>query len=149
MLIISISLCDIDVLIDEDEGAYKILVSDVIWLRSSYTGLYTNNRWYKTSDGSLALIDLILKEGSDELLGEWNESELIYQFEMNEKFVNISTSILEWKSIPAIIFSFSNGLNELNNEISLDMDRVQTVFPSFYIENVDNNDDLGYLTFGG
>ena len=37
----------------------------------------------------------------------------------------------------------------MTNTVPLDMDHVRTVFPSFYIEQMDENDQRGYFTFEG
>ncbi len=149
VIILAGCYCDIKVLIDDLIDDYNISINNRIWLRSSYTGLYYNNQWYKTTDGSLRLIDKYLKEGNDLILGQWNETQLIYNFNENEKVINITGRIRQWKSISAITFYFDNGLSILNNDILLDMDRVSTVFPSFKIEKIDQDDQRGYLTFGG
>jgi hypothetical protein len=149
LLIIGGYYCDIKVSIDL-KGSYDIFISNRIWLRSSYTSLYSNNRWYSTSDGSsLCLICKHLNRGNDSKLGEWNETELIYNYNLNEKLNNVTGRIRQWKSIPAIAFYFDSGIIDLNNDILLDMDRVRTVFPSFYIEKVGKDDHRAYLTFGG
>jgi hypothetical protein len=137
--------CNINVSIDNINGDYKIIVNNRVWLRSSYTALYNNNQWYKTTDGSLHLIEKFIREGNDLILGDWNETEFIY----NLNQLNVSGRIRQWKSINAITFYFDNHLNILNNDILLDMDRVSTVFPSFIIEKIDKNDHRGYFTFGG
>jgi len=138
--------CDIKVLIDNKSDDYNIIVNNRIWLRSSYTGLYNNNQWYKTNDGSLILIDKLNRKGNDLILGDWNETKFIYNLNNN---LNISGTIRQWKSIEAITFYFDNGLNILKNQILLDMDSVSTVFPSFFIEKIDQYDHRGYFTFGG
>ncbi len=149
LLIVKICLCDIEVLIDDLKGSYSILINNRIWLRSSYTSLYNSNQWYTTKDGSLCFISKDFKEGNHSILGEWNETQLIYNFNLNEKLNNLTGRIRQWKSISAITFYFDSGTIDLNNDILLDMDRVRTVFPSFYIEQIDKDDHRSYLTFGG
>jgi len=142
IIIIVNCYCDIKVLIDNKSDNYSIIINNRVWLRSSYTGLYNNNQWYKTIDGSLVLIEKLFRQGNHFLLGDWNETEFIYN-------LNISGTIRQWKSIEAITFYFNNGFNLLNNQILLDMDSVSTVFPSFFIEQIDQDDHRGYFTFGG
>ncbi|CAF2953393.1 unnamed protein product, partial [Rotaria sp. Silwood2] len=62
---------------------YNISINNRVWLRSSYTDLYSNNKWYTSKDGSLSLIDICFKEGNDSILGIWNQTELIYNFNLN------------------------------------------------------------------
>ena len=50
---------------------------------------------------------------------------------------------------PAFNFHLETGDTVLKNTISLDMEQVRTVFPSFHIEKIDTNDNRGYFTFGG
>lgn len=149
LLIIGSCYCDINVLIDNLNGDYNISINNRVWLRSSYISLYSSNQWYTSKDGSLILIDFNFKQGNDSILGQWNETQLIYKLNQDGKISNITGRIRQWKSISAITFYFDSGTIILNNDILLDMDRVRTVFPSFYIEKLDENDHRAYLTFGG
>ncbi len=144
-----VCFCDIKVSIDKLKGDYNISINNRVWLRSSYAGLYSNNQWYTSKDGTFRLIDLYLNEGNDSILGEWNETVLVYNLNENERIINITGRIRQWKCQSAITFYFDSGLIDLNNDILLDMDRVRTVFPSFIIEKIDENDHRAYLTFGG
>ncbi|CAF0870990.1 unnamed protein product [Rotaria sp. Silwood1] len=149
LILICISYCDINVSIDNKKGEYNIIINNRVWLRSSYTCLYNNNKWLTSKDESLYLIDSYVKQGYDLILGEFNETNFIYNFNLNNKSLNVTGRIRQWKSIPAITFHFDNNLSILNNDILLNMDQVQTVFPSFYIEKIDKNDHRAYFTFGG
>jgi hypothetical protein len=149
LLILKISFCDIKVSIDDVNGSYSIIINKRVWLRSSFTSLYSNNQWYTTKDGSLRFISKSFEEGNDSFLGQWNETHLIYNFNFNGTLNNVTGRIRQWNSISAITFYFDSGTTDFNNDILLDMDRVSTVFPSFHIEKVDENDQRGYLTFGG
>ncbi|CAF3545783.1 unnamed protein product [Rotaria sp. Silwood1] len=149
LILICISYCDINVSIDNKKGEYNIIINNRVWLRSSYTCLYNNNKWLTSKDESLYLIDSYVKQGYDLILGEFNETNFIYNFNLNNKSLNVTGRIRQWKSIPAITFHFDNNLSILNNDILLNMDQVQTVFPSFYIEKIDKDDHRAYFTFGG
>jgi hypothetical protein len=146
IIIIINCYCDIKVLIDNQNGNYNITINNKLWLRSSYTGLYTNNQWFKSNDNSLDLIEIIFREGNDLKLGEWNQTEFIYQLKNNK---NVSTIIRQWKYLSAITFYFNNLGFNIENDLVLDMDRVSTIFPSFFMEKFDENDQRGYFTFGG
>ena len=74
--------CEIRILIDRN-GGYNITVNNQVWLRSSRTAIYADDRWYSTED------------------------------------------------------------------MSLPMDDVRTVFPSFMIEKMDQSDHRGYFRVGG
>jgi hypothetical protein len=56
--------------------------------------------------------------------------------------------IRQW-SFSAITFHLDTGDQTMTNTIPLDMDHVRTVFPSFNIEQIDNNDQRGYFEFSG
>ncbi|CAF3313270.1 unnamed protein product [Rotaria socialis] len=60
-------------------GEYNLTVNNRLWLRSSYTSLYTNNQWFTSKSQSLHLIDSIFKQGYDVLLEDWNEAIFIYK----------------------------------------------------------------------
>ncbi|CAF3069093.1 unnamed protein product [Rotaria sp. Silwood2] len=149
LILYRLSLSDINVSIDNKKAEYNIIINNQIWLRSSYTRIYNNNQWLTSKDGSLLLIDSYLKQGYDFILGEFNETFFIYNFNLNNKSSNVTGRIRQWKSIPAITFHFDNNLIYLNNDIRLNIDQVQTVFPSFYIEKIDKDDHRAYFTFGG
>ncbi|CAF0933804.1 unnamed protein product [Adineta steineri] len=128
--------CDIKIVIDDLKDDYNISINNRIWLRSSYTSLYNSNQWFTTKNNeSLHLIGKNFNEGDDLILGQWNETEFIYNFNSDGKSINVTGRIRQWKLFSAITFYFDNNLIDLNNDILLDMDRVRTVFPSFYIEN--------------
>ncbi|CAF2054431.1 unnamed protein product [Rotaria magnacalcarata] len=148
-ILINLSYSNINISINNRTGEYNLTINNRIWLRSSYTSLYTNNQWFTSKNQSLHLIDSIFKQGYDVLLGEWNETILIYNFNLNRTSINITGAIRQWKLIPAINFYFHNDFIDLNNDILLNCDQVRTVFPSFYIEKIDQDDHRAYLTFGG
>ncbi len=58
--------CGIRVSVDRIQGGYNVSVGDRVWLHSSYTSLYVDERWYSSNDGSLPLIDTLLEQGNDE-----------------------------------------------------------------------------------
>ena len=57
--------CDVQVSVDRVTGEYRVSVGDQVWLRSSGTALYADERWYSSDDGSLPLIDTRLARGTD------------------------------------------------------------------------------------
>jgi hypothetical protein len=77
VIIVAISYCQINVLIDDLKGEYNIYIKNRVWLRSSYTGVYSQNQWFKSNDQSLRLIDTHKANENDFNLGEWNQMKLI------------------------------------------------------------------------
>ncbi|CAF3961313.1 unnamed protein product [Rotaria sordida] len=132
---------------DREQGGYNVSVADHVWLRSSYTSLYADERWYSSNDGSLPLIDTRLDHGYDENLGEWNETQLIYSLTRNGIQTNVTGRARQWSSISAITFHLDIGNESLTSSDSLSMDEVRTVFPSFNIERIDMNGQRGYFTY--
>lgn len=138
----------IEVLIDE-KGGYIIYINDRKWLQSSRTALYVDNRWYSSDDKSLPLTNITTGQGTDQNLGDWNETCLNYDLIRNETHTNIIASIRQWHDISAITFHLDTGDQLLTNTIPLHMDEVRTNFPSFNIEKIDSNDTRSYFTFEG
>ncbi|CAF1203745.1 unnamed protein product [Rotaria sordida] len=141
--------CDVQVSIDRIKGEYSISVNNNIWLHSSSTALYVDDRWYSSNDSSLLLIDTLVFQGDDPDFGNWNETQLIYKLNHGETVTNVSAHIRQWNSISSITFRLNIGTKDLTNNINLNMDQVRTVFPSFKIEQIDTNDYRGYFTFEG
>ncbi|CAF3624881.1 unnamed protein product [Rotaria sp. Silwood1] len=139
--------CDIRVSVDRVKGGYNVSVTDRVWLRSSHTSLYADERWYSSDDGSLPLIDTRLDQGNDENLGEWNETQLIYSLIRSGIQTNVTGRVRQWRSISAITLHLDIGNEPLTSSDSLSMDEVRTVFPSFNIERIDMNDQQGYFTY--
>ena len=130
-------------------GAYNVTVNDKLWLRSSRTALYADNRWYSTENGSLTLSSITEAQGTDPNLGAWNETLLTYSFAGNQASAPIIAHIRQWSSVSALSFHLETGDQVLENQVVLDYDQIRTVFPSFYIEKIDSNDDRGYFRVGG
>lgn len=149
LIFVQTYFCDLKVSIDSESGNYNLTVNQRLWLRSSYTGLYFNNRWFRSGDGSLSLVESIFRRGNDLLLGEWNETQLIFHFNNRNQSFNMTGAIRQWKTLPAVTFYWNNTSSDIRNEHLLDMDRVSTVFPSFYVEKFSEDDRRAYLTFGG
>jgi hypothetical protein len=139
---------DVKVSVDQ-QGGYTIIVNNYPWLRSSRTALYVDNKWYSSNDSSLPLTSIAYAEGMDPSLGSWNETQLIYDLVRNSTHTKLIGHIREWSLVSAITFHLDTGDQMLTNTISLDMDHVRTVFPSFNIEQMDMNDQRGYFTFEG
>jgi hypothetical protein len=133
----------------DQKGGYNISVNDHIWLRSSRTALYVDNKWYSSDDNSLPLTNVAYAQGNDPNLGAWNETQLIYDLNRNGTHIKIVGHIRQWSLVSAFTFHLDTGDQILTNTISLDMDHVRTVFPSFNIEQIDMNDQRGYFTFEG
>ncbi|CAF3984657.1 unnamed protein product [Rotaria sordida] len=140
--------CDINISVDQ-QGGYNISVNGRIWLRSAQTAIYTDDKWFSSADGSLSLINITYAQGNDSNLGIWNETQLIYDLVRSEIHTKIVGHIRQWNSISAITFHLNTGDQMMINTIPLDMEHVRTVFPSFYIEQIDENDQRGYFTFSG
>jgi hypothetical protein len=141
--------CDIRVSIDRAQGGYNVSVADHVWLRSSRTALYADERWYSSDDGSLPLIDTRFDQGNDENLGQWNETQLIYSLTRSGTQTNVTGRVRQWNSFSAITFHLDIGNEVLTSSDSLSMDEVRTIFPSFNIERMDMDDHRGYFTYAG
>jgi len=140
--------CDIKVSVDE-KGGYKISIDNTVWLRSSRTALYVDNKWYSTDENSLPLTSISSAQGYDPLLGSWNETQLNYDLVRSGTHTKIVGHIRQWNSFSAITFHLDTGDQMMTNTVPLDMDHVRTVFPSFHIEQIDMNNQRGYFTFSG
>jgi hypothetical protein len=141
-------LGDIKVSVDE-KGGYTISINGKEWLRSSQTALYADNQWYSSENNSLPLTNIVTAQGNDQNLGSWNETQLNYDLVRNGTHTKIVASIREWHQISAITFYLDTGDQILTNTVPLDMNQVRTVFPSFNIEKIGNDDQRGYFTFAG
>jgi hypothetical protein len=148
LLLVVGCLGDIKILVNE-EGGYNISVNDHIWVRSSHTGIYVNNKWYSSDDSSLPLMNIDYAEGNDPNLGNWNETQLIYDLVLSGIHTKIVGHIRQWSLISAITFHLDTGNQTLTNTVPLSMDDVRTVFPSFCIEQMGIDDQRGYFTFEG
>jgi hypothetical protein len=140
--------CDIKVSVDE-KGGYKITINDNIWLRSSRTALYVDNKWYSSDENSLPLTSISSAQGYDPLLGSWSETQLNYDLGRSATHTKIVGHIREWHAFSAITFHLDTGDQVLTNTVPLDIKHVRTVFPSFNIEQIDSNDQRGYFTYEG
>ncbi|UJR11990.1 hypothetical protein I4U23_016168 [Adineta vaga] len=79
----------------------------------------------------------------------WNETQLNYDLIHSGIHRKIVASIRQWDQISAITFHLNTGDQILTNTIPLDKNQVRTIFPSFYIEQIDINDQRAYFTFEG
>ena len=140
--------CDIRVLIDQN-GKYNITVNNILWLRSSRTAIYADDRWYSTDNNSLPLASITTAQGTDPYLGSWNETKLTYNLIRNQSTSSVVAHIRQWSMVPAFTFSLETGATELTTTKGRGMDDIRTVFPSFYIEKTTTNDQRGYITIGG
>ena len=140
--------CDMRVLID-DHGNYNITVNNQVWLRSSRTAIYTDDRWYSTENNSLSLIDITTTHGLDPALGAWNETVFTYHLIRNQQMIPIVTSIRQWSMVSAITFYLDTGNAVLPIHEPLSVDDTRTVFPSFLIERMNKDDERGYFTYAG
>ncbi|CAF4778181.1 unnamed protein product [Rotaria socialis] len=141
--------CNIRVSVDRSQGKYNVSIADRVWLRSSRTALYADERWYSSDDDSLPLIDTRLDQGNDEHLGKWNETQLIYSLVRSGIQVNVTGRVRQWSSISAVTFHLDIGNEPLTSSNSLSVDEVRTVFPSFNIEQMHPDDHRGYFTYAG
>ncbi len=140
--------CEVQVSINE-KGGYNISINGNIWLRSSRTALYVDNKWYSSDENSLPLTSTSTAQGNDPNLGSWNETQLNYDLVRSGAHTKIVGRIRQWHEISAVTFHLDTGDQVLTNTVPLDMDHVRTVFPSFNIEQIDMNDQRGYFTFEG
>jgi hypothetical protein len=140
--------CNINVVIDPN-GAYNITVNNQVWLRSSRTAIYVDDKWYSTENSSLTLVSITTAQGTDGNLGAWNETRITYNLVRTQTTTPIAARIRQWSIVPAFTFYLETGSAALTNKIALDMEQIRTVFPSFYIEKRDATDQRGYFTFGG
>lgn len=140
--------CDIRVLIDQN-GNYNITVNNRVWLRSSRTAIYADDQWYSTENKTISLTSITTDQGVDPNLGSWNETKLNYNLIRTGKTTPIIAHIRQWNMISAFTFQLETGDNELTTSAALSHEDIRTVFPSFLIEQMDVNDNRGYITLGG
>lgn len=140
--------CDIHVLIDKN-GGYNITINNRLWLRSSRTAIYADDRWYSTDNNSLPLVSITTGEGTDPYLGNWNETKLTYNLIRNQSSTSVVGRIRQWSIVPAFTFYLETGDTPLTNNKPLEMNQIRSVFPSFFIEKTNVNDQRGYITIGG
>jgi len=150
VLVLLIAECWSDIKVSMDEkGGYKIIINDNVWLRSSRTAIYSDNTWYSSDDNTLPLINISTAQGNDPNLGSWSETQLNYDLARSGIHTQIVGHIRQWDSVSAITFHLDTGDQVMTNTVPLDMNHVRTIFPSFYIEQIDINDQRGYFTFEG
>ena len=147
-LFVAACSCDIRVLVDE-KGGFNVTVGNQLWLRSARTAIYADDRWYSSDDKTLLLVNISSASGSDAFLGSWNETQLIYTLVRNQSSTTVVARIRQWNIVFAFTFHLDTGDQELTDKITLDMEEVRTVFPSFTIEQFGTNDQRGYFTFEG
>ncbi len=148
LLLIVGCLSDVRVLVDQ-KGGYNISIDDRLWLRSSRTAIYVDNTWYSSDNNSLPLTNITYEQGNDPNLGGWNETQLIYDLVRSGLHSKIVGHIRQWSLISAITFHLDTGDQIMTNTVPFNIDHVRTVFPSFHIEQIDQNDQRGYFTFEG
>lgn len=140
---------NIQVLI-ESNGSYIITVNNQPWFRSFRTAIYVDDRWYSTDNQSLPLVNVTTAQGTDSILGTWNETIFTYNLIRQSKPTPIIARIRQWTIISALTFYFETGDAPLTTgQKILSKDDVRTVFPSFLIERIDENDERGYFTIAG
>ena len=139
---------DLTVIVDQ-KGGYNISVNNYLWLRSARTALYIDTKWYSTGDNSLPLSSITTAQGTDPNLGAWNETQLNFDLNRNGTHSKVVASIRQWGAVPAITFHLNTGEQVLTNSNPLDVQHIQTVFPSFHIEKTDPKDRRGFFTFEG
>ena len=140
--------CNLQVSVDT-KGEYRLSIDNRLWLRSSHTSIYVDDKWYSSDDKSLPLANITFAQGMDAILGNWNETQLIYDLVRNGTHTKVTGHIRQWTLISAITFYFDTGDQVLTNTKHLDMKEVRTVFSSFEIERIDEKDQRGYFTYAG
>ncbi|CAF1317548.1 unnamed protein product [Rotaria sordida] len=148
LLLIVACWCDIQVHVDQ-KGEYKINIGDRVWLRSSHTSIYADNKWYSTDDDSLSLTNISSAQDYDPILGNWTETQLNYELVRNGIPTKIVGRIRQWCAFSGITFHLDTSDQMMTTTVPLGMDQVRTIFPSFNIEQIDQNDQRGYFTFEG
>lgn len=150
ILLLLISTCRGQVQVSVDEkGGYNITINGQVWLRSSHTSIYVDDRWYSSDTTSLPLKNITYAEGYDPNLGNWNETQLNYDLVRSGIHTKVVGSIRQWNSISAITFHLNTGDQILTNTAALDTNRVRTVFPGFNVEQMNVNDQRGFFEFSG
>ncbi|CAF1238587.1 unnamed protein product [Adineta ricciae] len=139
---------NIRVTVDE-KGGYNISIGDRVWLRSSRTAIHVDNKWYSSDDNSLPFTDLSYGSGFDPKLGDYRDFQLSYDLVRGGIHTKMVGHIRDWYSASGISFHLDTGDQILPNTMPLDMNDVRTVFPSFFIEQIDEKDERGYFTFQG
>ena len=140
--------CDIRVTIDS-KGRYNISIDGNLWLRSSRTALYADDKWYSSDDNSLPLTSMTMHQGMDPNLGAWNETQLNYDLVRGGTHSKVVGRIRQWKDVSAITFHLDTGDQVLTSNTPLDAKTVRTIFPSFIIEQTNKKKQRGYFTFEG
>ena len=139
---------DLKVSVD-DKGGFTLSVDGNIWLRSSRTALYADDQWYSSDNNSLPLTSISTAQGTDPNLGSWNETQLNYDLLRSGTHTKIVGRIRQWSMVSAITFHLDTGDQVLMNTVSLGTSGVRTVFPSFHVEQIGDDDQRGYFTFEG
>lgn len=148
LLVIVGCYCDMRVLIDHN-GNYNITINQQLWLRSSRTAIYTDDRWFSTENNTLPLLDITTAHGLDPILGAWNETILTYHLTRNRQTIPIVARIRQWSTVSALTFYLDTSNVALPIKEPLSKNDVRTVFPSFLIESMNKNDERGYFTVEG
>ncbi|CAF3651802.1 unnamed protein product [Rotaria sp. Silwood1] len=126
---------------------YNITIGRRVWLRSSCTAIYVDNTWYSSDDNTLPLTGISYTSGFDPNLGDYRDFQLSYDLVRDGIHTTIVGHIRDWYGASGISFHLDTGDQIMTNIVPLDMDHVRTVFPSFCIEQMDQNDQRGYFTF--
>ena len=148
LLLVVACSCDIRVSVDQT-GAYNITINHQLWLRSSRTAIYVDDRWYSTENNSLPLVSITQAQGTDPYLGNWNETIVTYNLVRNQTTTPITAHIREWSIASAVTFHLETGNVALTSRLALDFDQIRTVFPSFRIEKLDASDERGFISLAG
>ena len=151
LVLLLLTVCcwaDIKVAVDE-KGRYNISVNGNVWLRSSRTALYVNNKWYSSDDNSLPLTSITYGQGTDPNLGSWNETQLNFDLNASGTRTKVVGRIRQWSQVSAVTFQLDTGDQLLTNTQTLDTREVRTAFPSFHVEQIAAREQRGYFTFEG
>jgi hypothetical protein len=138
----------VNVLFNE-KGDYNITIGGRVWLRSSRTAIYVDNKWYSSDDNSLPFTGITRTSGYDPQLGDYRDFQLRYDLVRAGMHTEIVGHVRDWYSGLGISFHLDTGNQTMTNTVPLSMDNVRTIFPSFRIEQMDKNDQRGYFTFEG
>ncbi|CAF5049929.1 unnamed protein product, partial [Rotaria sp. Silwood1] len=86
---------NINVIID-DKGGYNITIGRRVWLRSSRTAIYVDNKWYSSDDNTLPLTDISYTSGFDPNLGDYRDFQLNYDLVRDGIHTKIGGHVRDW-----------------------------------------------------
>jgi len=129
-----------------EDGTYKILSGNEVWLESAPSFIQANGQKYSTADRSLILDGRPVISHGDDKFGNWTRTSLIYAFKessLRNKTIKLSFQSYQRKSFVIFEQFFPDSLSETSTG---DQNSVISAFPSFH---VGSRPHLGLLSYGG